>query len=574
MEIPLEKLDTTAEQILFLLAAEGVRVIFFHPGTDTAPLQEAVLSLRAKGLACPQVIPCAHESVGLAAAHGFWKVSRRPQAVIVHVDIGTQNLGAMLHNAQRDRAGVVVIAGKAPYTIDGSAPGARSNHIHWLQDEPDQAGIVRNYVKWAQEITRPDVAARAVSRAVQAAAAAPAGPAYLMVARELLMEPAAADGRDLARSYATPQPTAMSADSVRAVTGALARARRPVVITSRVGYEAAAVPALRALAELTGAQVFGRPESLNLSWNHPLYLRDGQSASAALAEADMVLVIDCEVPWIPRDVSPRPGAHVVQIDADPVKLGMPLWSFPVNLSVQASSAVALQQLVDSLTVAATADPALAAGWSERRRRLEAGRPRAAAAARPADRDGEAIELPDVMRALNEVLDERDILVDESVTARNVLHQWLDRSLPGTVISSGGPGLGWGLGAAVGAGLAAEGRRVVAVVGDGSFIFGQPIAALMLAVDARSPFLAVVLNNRGYRASRTPVFELFPDGQSAHQGDAVATRFAADPDFAQIAAACGAYGERVAERRELVPALERCLSALAEGRCAVADIALS
>lgn len=563
-------LDTTAEQILYLLAASGVQFVFFHPGTDTAPLQEAVLSLQSKALPCPTVLTCAYESVGLAAAHGFWKVRRQPQAVIVHVDIGTQNLGAMLHNAQRDHAGVVILAGKAPYTIAGSAAGGRSNYIHWQQDEPDQAGIVRNYVKWSQEITRPDVTSRAVGRAIQAARAEPAGPVYLMVAREVLMESAGKDDGVPPGRYAVPRTPGMSAESLRIVTDELAAARRPVIITSRAGSRTAAVEPLRLLAETLGAQVFGRPESLNVPWRHPLYLRDTRAVHDALSEADVVLVIDCAVPWIPGDVSPRANAVIIQIDLDPVKLDMPLWSFPVDLSIQADSAIALPQLVDSLARASADEPTLSATWSARRHRL-ASAPVSAEAKAVGERDADGVHTRDLMQALNSVLDQQDVVVDESVTGRAALHQWLDRSVPGTLLSSGGPGLGWALGACVGVKLADPGRRVVAVVGDGSFLFGQPVAAFMLSGEAQAPFMTVILNNKGYRASRVPVFQLFPDGQSVRTGEAVATRFAVNPDFALIAAGCGAYGERVGTQAELIPALERCLEALSEGRCAVADI---
>src|SRR5262249_60331764 len=121
-----------------------------------APVQEAVYALAEAGLPAPTVLLSTFESVSLAAAHAYWNMTGRPQAVFVHVDAGTQNLGAMVHNVLRGRAGVVVIAGKTPYGEHAGPSGGRSSAIHWQQDVPHQAGIVRGYAKWVQEITRPE----------------------------------------------------------------------------------------------------------------------------------------------------------------------------------------------------------------------------------------------------------------------------------------------------------------------------------------------------------------------------------------------------------------------------------
>ena len=157
------KLKTTAEHLVYLLGAHGVEYLFLNPGTDTAPVQEAVFTLSEAGLPAPKLLPSTFESVSLAAAHAYWKMTGRPQAVFVHVDAGTQNLGAMVHNVLRDRAGVIVIAGKTPYGEEAGLTGGRSNAIQWQQDVPDQPGIVRSYAKWIQEITRPEMLAPGIS---------------------------------------------------------------------------------------------------------------------------------------------------------------------------------------------------------------------------------------------------------------------------------------------------------------------------------------------------------------------------------------------------------------------------
>src|SRR3984893_15347564 len=189
---------TGAEAILQLLVASGVEYVFLNPGTDTAPIQEALVALAADGEVVPTLVPCLYENVAMAAAHGYFLVTRRPQLVVVHVDVGTQNLGGNIHDAMRGQAGVVVLAGRSPYTVDGQAPGGRDRPIQWQQDVTDQIGIVRGYVKWSHELGRVDTLHHLIPRAVQMAASEPCGPVYLTVAREVLMQPPHEGNVDLA----------------------------------------------------------------------------------------------------------------------------------------------------------------------------------------------------------------------------------------------------------------------------------------------------------------------------------------------------------------------------------------
>jgi len=211
------KLKTTAEHLVSLLAAHGVEYLFLNPGTDTAPVQEAVYSLAEAGLPAPTVLPSTFESVSLAAAHAYWNMTGRPQAVFVHVDAGTQNLGAMVHNVLRGRAGVIVIAGKTPYGEEDGPSGGRNRPIQWQQDVPDQPGIVRGYAKWIQEITRPEMLDRAIGRAVQVAASSPAGMAYLTVSRDVLMDPPRLDHSRVS-GFAVPVPPAADKGAVARIS--------------------------------------------------------------------------------------------------------------------------------------------------------------------------------------------------------------------------------------------------------------------------------------------------------------------------------------------------------------------
>jgi acetolactate synthase-1/2/3 large subunit len=569
---PAPDLKTTAEHLMYLLAAHGIEYLFLNPGTDSAPLQEAFYVLQKAGLPVPTVLISTFESVSLAAAHAYWKLTGRPQAVFVHVDAGTQNLGAMVHNVMRDRAGVVVIAGKTPYGEEAGLSGGRSRPIHWQQDVPDQAGIVRGYAKWTQEIVRPEMLDRAIGRAVQVAASAPAGLCYLTVSRDVLMDPPRLE-ESRVFGYPVPAPPAPDPAMVTRIAGALAQAAAPVLVTSRLGRTAEGFAATERLADLAGLPVMGRLEGgpVNLSTRHPMSMRNPAQAAAAISAADVILLVESDVPWLPSTVSIRADAQVFHVDVDPVKASMPLWAYPADIAVQADGAATLTAVSDELAKVAAADPAVAGRLADRVSRLRerAAVPQQTTVARQPPATG-PLTPAGVMLALNEVIDADDIVVEEAVSNAPVIAQALERTRPGTLVGSAASGLGWALGGALGVKLARPGRRVIAVTGDGSFLFGVPTSALMMAAEWGTPFLTVILNNRGYRSSQIPVYSLFPGGLSAQRGEAVGTRFSHAPDYPALAAACHAYGARAENAGDIVAVLKRAVAAVDAGQSAIVE----
>lgn len=563
-----------AEALVQHLVAQGVDWIFLNPGTDTAPIQEAVVALSAAGHPVPRIQVCPDERVAMSAAQGYWVRTGRPQAVIVHVDVGTQALGATLHNAQRTHSGVVVIAGRAPRTFDGSLPGGRSIAVHWQQDQADPAGIVRNYVKWAEELTLVEALPHLIPRAFQVARSGPAGPVYLTIAREVLMAPV--DGvrvpsRERHRAPVTPP---ACRDAVAEAAQWLAEAERPVLITARAGRTPGGAAALDRLATLVGVPVGDSREVLNLASDHPCYVEDDAVAADLLRDADLVLVVDHEVPWVPLNRQPPEAARVVQIDLDPVKQTMVNWAFAVDLPVQADSGKALWQLVEAVEALAT--PELRERWQTRLDALAAAKGERAQA-RDARVDelarGSAVAAEVVARALGAALPADAVVMEEVTTNDMLVREHLDRSEPGTIHAIGAAGLGWAMGAALGVKLAEPDREVVAFVGDGTFMFCAPLAALWTARDAGAPFLTVVLNNSGYRAAMFPVRLLFPEGASVSGENFTGTVFRESVDHAAAARAAGAVGLTVTDPAQVAAAIEEGRQAVRAGRCAVVDVRL-
>ena len=565
-----------AEGYLVALAAQGVDCLFLNPGTDTFPIQEAAAKLRALGRPAPRVVLCPFETVALAAAHGYYAATGRPQAVLVHVDVGTQNLGSMVHNAQRGRIGVVITAGRAPYTSDPEQRGTRDEFIHWFQEQRDQHGIVRNYTKWDYELRRPEQVGEVVARAFQIARSDPPGPVYLTLPREVLM--ATPGDVPIHRPEKFP-PAGLGAgdpDALREVARRLAKAERPVVVAGTTGRSRAGFDGLLRLAELLALPVVEWRDRVNFPADHPLHQGYTLPADPLLEAADLILVLDHDVPYIPAQTELTPSAAIVQIDLDPIKEDIPLWTFPLDLAIKADTGRALDLL------AAYAAELLG---EEDRRRIEARR--AGLTERHAGQRSEwegsagqvASERPIAPEWLAHCLERlrreapEVVFVEETVTSSLNLFRQVAAAEFGSWFKSGSSGLGWGLGAAVGVKLARPERPVIAPVGDGSFFFGAPLAAFWVARANGAPILAVIFNNGCYNATKQPLLAAYPEGYSA-RGDLIGIDLTPAPRFDRLADVVGAYGERVEDPAEVLPALLRGIERVRGGQSAILDVMLA
>ena len=564
----------TAEAFVEALVAQGVDCLFLNPGTDTFPVQEAIRKVEEQGRLAPRVVLCLFEIVALAAAHGYYAATGRPQAVLVHVDVGTQNLGSMLHNAQRGRAAVVIAAGRAPYTSDPMERGSRTTYIHWLQEQLDQHGIVRNYTKWDYELRRADQVGEVVNRAFQVASSDPAGPVYMTLPRELLMEQV--DEPPLYSPDRFRPARLGSGDRTSLETAAqwLVTASQPLLLTADVGKSQAGFEQIQTLCEQLAIPVVEWRNRANFPGDHPLH--QGYDATELASQADVVLVVDHDVPYLPTSTELNAGARIIQIDVDPVKERIPLWTYPVDLPIRADSALALGQLHEIVSGMIDDDnrPAIEA----RRERLSVRHERlrddwqAAARAAGADDDITPTWLGNCLSQL--ALDHDDlIVVDEMVTSNASVWEQYPVTRPKSWYGSGGSGLGWGLGAGLGVKLARPDSQVISLVGDGSFVFGVPTAALWAMEVQAAPVMIVIFNNACYNATKRPLVSSYPEGYSVSSGDFVGVDLAPPPRYDLIAEAVGAYGEQVSSPGEVLDALRRGLESVRNGRTAVIDVLL-
>jgi acetolactate synthase I/II/III large subunit len=569
---------TTSAAFLEALAEAGVSYIFANLGSDHPGLIEALAQARAEGREeeLPRLIVCPHETVALSAAHAYASVTRQPQAVLVHVDVGTQNLGGAVSNAMRARVPVLIFAGAAPYTIAGELPAGRNEYIQWLQDVPDQRGILRGYVKYSGEIRTGRNVKQIVHRALQIARSEPAGPVYLVGSREVMEEPLEPQQSDPAQ-FGPVAPAALTAEVTREIATALARARRPLVVTSYLGRNPAAVPVLVELAEMLSVGVLESAAfCVNFPGDHPLhcgYQFTTSEQNPVLAQADVILVVDSDVPWIHASSRPRPGATIYAVDIDPLKSQMSMWHIPARRFAAADSKVALEQIARLVRDEYLAEPGVV---EVRRAEVAAANAERLAALDALERPEAGVITPRYLTAcVRDLLRGADALVlTEAITNYQIVSEHLRASRPGSLIGSGGSSLGWAGGGAVGAKLASSPERtVVSLVGDGSYLFGVPSSAQWVARRYHAPSLTVIYDNRGWAAPKFSTLRVHPSGAAAAADD-FHVSFEPEADLPGIAAAAGgAYGITVTDPAELPRVLKDALAVVHGGRSAVVSVHL-
>jgi acetolactate synthase-1/2/3 large subunit len=559
--------ETIGEAVIAGVTAGGVDHLFFVSGSEIAFLQEGIARAHAEGRPAPRLISVPHEHPALCAALGYAAVSGRPVMTAVHVDAGTLHHGGALSTAAHAGLPVVLTAGAPPVAFTGSLPGSRDDGGHlWAQEVFDQHAIVRNYVKWDHQLAWQDNPGLVMSRAIQVARTTPPGPVYVSFPKELAFQPVRDGGRfPSADQLGVPVPAALDDAAAREIAERLVRAQCPVVVTGRSGKDVSSVPALVALAELLGIGVVdgARRSYLCFPLNHPL--AQGQ---ALLPKADVVLALDAFVPWVPGRNNPPASAWVAAVGPDPIAARTPTFEFTADVRATADPARAIraihawaEQLMDDGARARARDRSAALAESHAKRRANL----AAEARQVATRTPMAPEW--VSYQVNELLDDRSLLIDDTLAGPRT-RDFIAMDRPGSLLSNPGSSGGWAVGAAFGAKLAAPDRDVIALTGDGFYMFGTPGPALLAARHYGAPFMVVVYTNRSYTTGTTRVGLAYGRDGYAARGGYEGGYFDPPIDFALEAHAAGAYGETVRDPGDVAPALRRGLARTREGQCAV------
>lgn len=554
--------DSVAAAYLRLLTERGVQYLFGNAGTDFAPIVEAYAESAKNGMPVPQPVLAAHENLAVSMAHGYAMLSRNIPAVMVHVSVGTANMICGAMNAARENVGMLLTAGRSPITEFGQH-GSRDGYIHWAQEMYDQAGMLREIVKWEYELRNAGQLETVVDRALAIAGTEPRGPVYLSLPREVLGEPAAAMQSGTARLRPA-APAAPDAEAIAAAGELLAHAKRPLIVAANAGREPGAFAALAAFAERFAIPVTQhKPRYLGLPSSHPMNL--GYDPHRFVGEADVILVLDSDVPWLPVQARPKPDCKVIQCGFDPLHTQIPIRGFASDLGIAGGCPAILAALTKVLD-AKKGDVSARREWiAKERAKLDA--------ERRAMLDKNARQMPMhpswVSHCIGAAKDANALVVNEYTLQLDYCGFEQPDSYFG---SSSASGLGWGPGAALGAKLASPERQVIAVSGDGAYLFSNPVAVHHAAALHKLPVLFIVMNNSMWNAVRRSTLQMYPQGQTGRSNDTPFTRLGDLPAFEQVCAAAGGYGERVEDPAQLPAAIERALKVVQnEGRQALLNV---
>ncbi|MEA2837763.1 MAG: acetolactate synthase large subunit [Bradyrhizobium sp.] len=568
---------STAHYFLEGLVDLGVEYIFANLGTDHVSLIEELARWDSEGRKHPEVILCPHEIVAVHMAAGYAMATGRGQAVFVHVDAGTANACMAIQNLFRYRLPVMLFAGRAPYTLHGELTGSRDTYVHFVQDPFDIASIVRSYVKWEYSLPSGVVVKEALARARAFMQSDPPGPVYMMLPRETLAEQwddAAMPAYPAAR-YGSVQVGGIEQKRVDAIAGQLMAAENPVAFTAYLGRKPQAVAVLDRLARTCGIRVVEfNSIDLNIPQDSPCFA--GIDPLPLLEQADLGLLLDSDVPYVPQYAKRCDAIKWIQIDIDPLKSDFPMWGFPTDMRIQGDCSTVLQQVLDA--VEARADDAYRrrvadriASWGSAR---DAAKKRRAAAGANKGVSG-ALGPAFVFSTLNAKLSQDDIVINEAIRNGPILQEHITRTKPQSYVGLAGGGLGFSGGMALGLKLAQPNRRVVQVIGDGGFHFSSPDSVYAVAQQYQIPIFTIVLDNGGWQAVKSAVQRVYPKGVAAETDEfrsrLRSRRQGEQRDFSAVARAFGALGECVTEPDDLADAIDRCLAALEDGKAAVLHV---
>jgi len=560
---------TASDALNDALVTAGVDCVFLNSGTDYTPIIESWAKYESQGRKIPRIIVSPHEIPAMCAAQGYAQITGRAQAVFVHVDVGTQNLGGAVHNAFRCRTPVFIFAGLSPYTAEGELHGGRNKYIQYIQNAEDQAGIVRGYTKLNFEYRGGQNIQQMTYRALQLAQSEPMGPVYMMATREVLEEDGVDIGADL-NLWGTISPPALDEESVDILVNALVKAKKPLIITAYTGRNTECVPELVKLAERLAIPVVEVNEQacMNFPGSHPMHL--GFESHDFAQEADLVLAIDCDLPWLPS-LKVNPDCRVFSIDVDPLKQHIPLWYLKAERFMIADSFTAIKQLNRELQSQALIDQALVESRREKVTAIHKSQRESWAQSVSGAEDYITPEF--LTTCIREVIDDDTVVLNETITTRDVTDKLLPRNKPGTLFGNGGSSLGWHGGAAIGMKLACPEKDILALTGDGTYIFSCPTAVHWMAAKYNAPFMTVIYNNQGWNAPKMITSKMYPDGYAVKTNNFWASIDPPSRLDLVAEAAGGAFARTVTDPKELRAVLAEGRQAVKNGKSAVINVIL-
>jgi len=548
--------ETVGQAYLEILRARGIKYLFGNSGTDFGPIIDGLAKLAAEKKEFPKPITVPHEFVAVSMAQGYAMITGEPQVVMVHVIVGTGNASAAVMNASRLNVPMIFSAGRTPLTEEGLR-GSRSNFIHWGQESFDQGSLLREFTRWDYELRNSDQVETVVDRALEMTLGNPQGPVYLTLPREVLAQKM--DSVTI-HPFRKQREEALrpSDETVKRTAEVLRGAANPVIITGRLGSDPRAMNAMVSFAEALVAPVV-TPASPFVSFPNTHDFHLGVSSAPYIKDADVVVVVESDVPWYPVQGKPSENCKVIQIARDPNYSAIPIRNFPKDISIGGDPKLALELLARELKSQARNEKALADRAEQIGLRHRQYRERAKEKAEKASRQ-RPIDTAWLSYCVDQVRDANTVIVND----HGVSQEQLSLSEPASYFG-GSPagGLGWGIGGGLGMKLAHPEKTVIVSCGDGTYMFNNPTACHFVSQAYNLPLLTIVCNNAIWHSTKAATQQVMPDGWAVSTENYPLCDLTPSPRYEKIVEAHDGYGEMVDDPQQLPSALQRALKVVKE-----------
>ncbi|MGY8665213.1 thiamine pyrophosphate-dependent enzyme [Bradyrhizobium sp. UFLA05-109] len=508
---------TGGEAIVSGLVAHGVDTVFGLPGAQVYGLFDAFHQAQLK------VIGARHEQACGYMAFGYARASGRPGVFSVVPGPGVLNASAALLTAFGCNEPVLCVTGQVPTAFLGKGRG----HLHEM---PDQLATLRSYVKWADRIEAPANAPTVVARAFQEMLSGRRGPASVEMPWDIFTQRADTAAAQVLAPLPAPQP---DPDAVKQAAGLIKAAKAPMIFVGSGAIDAR--EEILELAEMIDAPVVAFRSGRGIVSNaHDLGLTMA-AAYKLWPNTDLMIGIGTrlELPTMSRWPYRPDGLKSIRIDIDPIEMRR----FSSDTAVIADAKAATAGLAEAVRKS---------GYSKTSGRRAAIREATASAQAEIQRIQPQMAYLNILR---EVLPANAIVTDE--LSQVGFASWYGFPIyePRTFITSGYQGtLGSGFPTALGAKVANPDKPVVAITGDGGFMFG--VQELATAVQFNIGVVTLVFNNNAYGNVRRDQRERF-DGR-------VVASDLVNPDFVKLAESFGVAAARVTSPDHFKAALEKAL----------------
>ncbi|MBB2943929.1 thiamine pyrophosphate-dependent acetolactate synthase large subunit-like protein [Actinoplanes lutulentus] len=548
------------DAVISAFNAVGADYIFSSPGSEWAPVWESLARRHRDGLPCPHYLDLLHETVAVGMATGYALITRRAQGVLLHAGPGLLQGSMAVHGALLAGAPMVVTSSESITYGDGPGPDPGGQWYRNLSVVGGPHTLAAPFTKWSNQAASVHTLTTMITRSAELAARAPAGPVYLNIPLEVLLDEW--DGPE-PKPLAAPGTTVSSAEDIQVVLELLAGAGNPVIVTETTGREPGGLEALVVFAETLGIPVVEPSSAVCVNFPRDHELHAGGDVEPFVDTADVIVLLNCRAPFYPP--SRRPAtAKIVVIDEVPQRPHIVYQVLNADHYLEGGVAATLREM--------------AVRWTEQGLTREAGfagsEPAAVRAAEEkAANNSTGIDPVHLVATLRDLLGDDSVVVDETITHSRIVQRHLRRTAPDSYFYVQG-GLGQGIAVALGVKLAAPDKQVVFTVGDGAFLYNPIVQSLQAAKANGLPVLILVFNNTEYRSMKMNHLRFYPQGAAVATGEFLGNDLSDQPELSAFAEPFGMHGEHVTAAEELVPALDRALKAVRNGTTAIVNVRVS